>query len=108
MYSDVYKIDMEGAKPVVLKVFKQNNIKSPRHGQWAEVPRAFFLNKYNDNFTYTYLGKLPQPVETKYNYEYLLTEYILKCENTSTSVKSRMNRKFGCTYCKYLFKYLFS
>ena len=34
--------------------------------------------------------------------------FILKCENTSTSVKSRMNRKFGCTYCKYLFKYLFS
>ena len=36
------------------------------------------------------------------------TIFILKCENTSTSVKSRMNRKFGCTYCKYLFKYLFS
>ena len=56
-----YKISVEGAEPVVLKIYHKNQNPSTEleHGQRAEISRGPFLNEHSNNFVHFYFGKVP-------------------------------------------------
>jgi len=73
-HSFVYKINVEEAKPSVLKIYNKNACKAMDHGVYAETPKGLFLNKmFPDKFVSFYYGKVPH---SYINDGYMLCEFL--------------------------------
>lgn len=72
-FGNVYRIFIEGANTVCLKIFKKYGEETTKHGKQIEPQTGIFLNKHSKEFVKMYFGKV---AGKKNDDAFLVTQYL--------------------------------